>query len=457
VATERDAVLETPWPLDGGPFAPLEAQRLAHDLEHDLRRHVVEAWFPRCVDPAGGFRSGFDRRWRPIGPQHRMLEFQARQTRLAAGLALAYPHEGRWADAALHGLRTLEERQWDREHGGWFWLTEASGAPLHGGTKHAHGTAYAVGACAAVHRATGDDAALGLAGEAFRWLERAHADDEHGGYHGWVTRDGRAIGVAAEVPAGLADPIDGPPDHKDVNVHSDLLAAFAGLYAVWPDRDLRRRLGELCELVLGRFLSPGGAMHYSFTRAWAPVPQLERFGYMLQTAWRPVAARLALGEPAADAQGALLSMVGHALARGWDGTRGGFRFAGPAVQPDRLEGRALEVPRRVWWVQAEGLRALLHAALLDPAEPLFAARFRQLLAFVRRHLLDGGYGGWFAAPAHDVGRLPLLPRLRGSAHKGHVWKDGSHEGEMYLACIRMLRQLPEHAPLRARAPAGPPG
>ena len=106
-------------------------------------------WFPRCVDRLrGGYDCDFDRRWRHRGPQHRLLEFQGRQMRTAARLALAFPEEDRFADFALHGLRYLRDVMWDRRYGGWYALMAADGTPLAGGTKHAHGTASAAQGCA---------------------------------------------------------------------------------------------------------------------------------------------------------------------------------------------------------------------------------------------------------------------------------------------------------------------
>jgi len=38
-------------------------------FETALWRHVIDAWFPRCLDLThGGFLSDFDRAWRPCGP-----------------------------------------------------------------------------------------------------------------------------------------------------------------------------------------------------------------------------------------------------------------------------------------------------------------------------------------------------------------------------------------------------
>jgi cellobiose epimerase len=74
----------------------------------------------------GGFLSDLDRPGRPFGPQHRMLEYQARQARNAARLALAFPAQSHWRELAIHGFRYLRDRQWDHQHGSWQCLLDAS-------------------------------------------------------------------------------------------------------------------------------------------------------------------------------------------------------------------------------------------------------------------------------------------------------------------------------------------
>ena len=70
----------------------------AEQFEAVRRRNVLDVWFPRSLDlDCGGFLCDFDRAWKSNGPHEKLLEFQARQTLLAAEASLVYPH-----DAILH-------------------------------------------------------------------------------------------------------------------------------------------------------------------------------------------------------------------------------------------------------------------------------------------------------------------------------------------------------------------
>src|SRR2546425_5055006 len=135
---------------------------LADELETALRE-LLEAWYPRCVDQEhGGFLCDFDHRWRPSGDQLKMLEFQARTTRAAARVA-AVPGFEFYREMATHGWEYLRDVMWDRESGGWFRMLDRAGNPLEGRSKHAHGSAYAIGACAAHYALTSEPEALDLA------------------------------------------------------------------------------------------------------------------------------------------------------------------------------------------------------------------------------------------------------------------------------------------------------
>jgi mannose/cellobiose epimerase-like protein (N-acyl-D-glucosamine 2-epimerase family) len=213
--------------------------KLAARLRDGLAKHVIAPWFPRSVDERdGGFTSGFDHRWRPIGANHRLLEFQARQTRSAAKLGSALPGDRSWAGIARHGVRYLDGVMRDTADGGWFALVDRSGQPLLGATKHAHGTAYLISCGVEAHRLTGDELPLAIAREAFEWLEATLHDDVHGGYHGWATRQGKVILGPGDLPAELRDRHTDHLGHaiglKDANVHSDMLMALTLLAQAWP-------------------------------------------------------------------------------------------------------------------------------------------------------------------------------------------------------------------------------
>jgi mannobiose 2-epimerase len=415
------------------------------EFEAALHRHVLDAWFPRCLDTIhGGFLCDFDRRWSSCGAHDKLLEFQARQTLMAADALRRYPEDQRLREATLHGLSYLRDVMWDGANGGWFHRLDQSGRPLESHTKHVHGAAYAIEACAVVHEATSDPAALRLAQDGFNWLESYARDPEFGGYFGFLTRENAVIRCPSDCPwTSPSDTIGTEIGLKDANVHSDLLETFVQLYRVWPDSRVGERLAEILDIVCDKMMVPStGALHIFVTADWRPIPHLSRAGYQCQTAYRLTIARDLTGhaERLRHLAGRLLD---HALRYMLD-PQGGFRYAAPGAWPRFLEGEDLLGRDKSWWVQMEALKALLAVSRLFPERADYRLQFEALWRYIQRQLLDHRYGGvyWKALDVQGRWRRALGTRFAAPAvtSKGDVWKDASHDGRALLYCVDHLEK-----------------
>jgi mannobiose 2-epimerase len=420
----------------------------AGEFENALNRHVLDVWFPRSIDHQyGGFLCDFDRAWHGCGPNDKLLEFQARHTLAAAEALRAYPADQRLRNAALHGLRCLREVMWDREAGGWFHRTDRTGRPLEAHTKHAHGFAYAIQACAAVYATTREPDALTLAQEGFAWLDRYARDRENGGYFGFLKRDGTAIRRASECPWHAEhDTIGTEIGLKDLNVHSDLVETFVYLYRVWPDATVGARLAEIVDVVTDKMLVPAtGAMHFFVTPDWRPVPHLIRAGYQCHTAFRILLAVGMTGDAKHLCTTArrILDLAMHHLV---DPERGGFFYAAPGTVPAVLHGHDLHVTHKAWWVQMEALKVLLAMSRVAPEEPRYRAAFERQWRYIKRNFLDPRCGGIYMAGLDQLARWRrrLGARLAPAAvtRKGDMWKDASHDCRALLYCVETLREAP---------------
>lgn len=270
--------------------SPETYRRLAAEVECRLLENVLPAWFPRTVDAAeGGFRTGFDRQWRPLGGNPKSIVYQARMTWTAATIAMAYPSMAEtYRQYALHGVRFLGMRMWDAEHGGFLWQLDEPGRPpaRHDAEKHLYGHAFGIYALARASRATGESSARELAIKAFQWWDvRAH-DDRNGGYFEALTRDGRIIPADPGRPMDRRnDAIGTPYGHKSMNAHIHMLEALTELYRIWPDAACRRRLEEVLAIIRDRIAVPPGCLNYAFTADWRPLPWHDSFGHDVETAY----------------------------------------------------------------------------------------------------------------------------------------------------------------------------
>jgi mannobiose 2-epimerase len=405
--------------------------RLREDWETELHR-LATTWFPRTVDREhGGFLCDFDHRWRPAGAHLKLLEYQARST-LAAAHAAAHPRLGHLREVAAHGFRYLKERMWDHERGGWYRLLDRTGVPLEEATKHGHGTSYAISACVACHRLTGEPACLDLARRAFAWLEEHAHDDRYGGYFVFYERDGTPILSRGQGAARGAtrDHIGTPIGFKDANTTADLLGAFTDLHRVWPDPGLRARLEELLAVVRDRLVVAPGVMHHFVHPDWTPLPDVVRYGQILHTVPHLLDASAALaGAVEPETARVATAMVDTLLEIAWDPERGGFHLAGSALGPAYLESVVVFEPFKAWWLQADGMRALRAMARLHPDEAVrYETHLVRLWEYVKGHLIDATHGGWLPAG------LDTTPDA-GGRPKATMWKDAAHEIEALLDCL----------------------
>ena len=406
-------------------------EALQNELSAELRC-VLVAWFPRSVDREhGGFLCDFDYRWELSGSQPKMLEYQARQTLAAARSAACSPDFVALREIAVHGFRFLKERMWDRSFGGWYRLLDRAGTPGEGATKHGHGSSYAISACVACYELTGDPECLELAKSAFDWLEEHAHDDRHGGYFVFYAQDGTPILSSDQ---GLRDAIGTPIGFKDANTTSDLLRCFSDLYRVWPDALLKKRLEEMLCIVRDRLVVAPGVMHTYAHPDWTPLPDCVRYGQVLRSASFLMSASEALFVTVDPmTKRVARSMIDTMLRVAWDPERGGFHFAGSSFGPTNTGRTVIFAKDKSWWIQADGMKALLALARLLE-DDAYTALFSRLWDYVKKYVIDAKHGGWLADG------LDTNPAAR-KGPKATMWKDCSHEVEALLDCNLMLDSL----------------
>jgi mannobiose 2-epimerase len=414
------------------------AELLTAEIGNALRQ-VLQVWFPRCVDAEyGGFLCDFDYKWRPSGSQVKMLEYQARMARLLARATATAGFEC-YRPLAAHAFKYLRDILWDRQYGGWYRMLDRAGQPLEASTKHGHGIAYAIGACAAYYELTSEVEALELAKAGFAWIEKVAHDHRHGGYFASYQRDGTRIDSIERNPTHyeLRDCIGTPFGYKDANTNADFLETWTDLYRIWPDPLVRERLQEMFHIVRDRMVVPPGSVHMYFLPDWTPVPDFCRYGYGLNVSniLAKASRTPGLGSDSTTAQ-VIKSIIDTLLRYSWDRSKSGFFHAGSTFGPTPMEDIVVLVRDKFWWPQAEATRALLRAALLYPGDPMdYMLRFNELWSYIANYLIDRKHGGWLL-----VGR-DVSPRRRRPAKAG-PWKEPSHEVHSLLECIHLLKSQP---------------
>jgi cellobiose epimerase len=171
-----------------------------------------------------------------------------------------------------------------------------------------------------------------------------------------------------------------------------------------------------------------GVMNLYFTGDWRAIPDHDSYGHDVETAYLMLEAEDVLGhghDPKTERMAKLL--VDHALAYGWDETHGGFYRHGTTI------GRAEDM-RKEWWVQFEGLNALLLMHEKYGGETgVYFKTFQQQWKFIRDYQVDHEFGGVYDTIEHDGAVTDYT--------KARIWKEAYHDTRALLNVTDCLRKL----------------
>jgi cellobiose epimerase len=411
--------------------------KFAAETEKMLHEDVLDVWFPRSIDGQdGGFYSVFSRDWKPGPSQGKFSVFQGRMTWITSEMVVRRPEtKDRFLPVAQHGLEFLNDVLWDKKDGGFFWGLDDEGAISNYFTdnKEMYGESFGLYGAAAAYQATRDPKALALAQNEFRWMEEHAHDKKNGGYFEVVTREGKPIQADANgMPPRELSSGGFLAGYKSMNTHIHLLEAMTQLYEVWKDDLVRSRLEELLAIVRDRICVEPGVMNLYFTNGWRAIPDHDSYGHDVETAYLMLEAEDVLGVPHDPKTERMAKMlVDHALAFGWDDKLGGFYGEGTTF------GMA-EDKTKEWWVEMEGLNALLlmHDKYGRQTDVYFRA-FQKQLNFIEKYQRDSEFHGFYQRIGEDG--TPV------SRNKGEIWKAAYHDGRALLNVSDRLRKLAAEA------------
>jgi len=416
--------------LDAAPASYAQFEREAEAM---LRRDVLSAWFPRTVDKEnGGFRSNFTRDWKPFGQETKFSVFQGRMTWISSQVATRRPElRNQFLPIAQHGVDYLTARFWDKEKGGFYWGLDEKGqiSSQYSDGKHLYGMSFIIYGLASAYQATKDPKALEYAQRGFHWIEEHAHDAKNRGYFESLARDGTPVAGHPETGVVELNPVSGfPVGYKSMNTHIHLLESYSQLYEVWKDDLLRQRLEELLAIIRDKVCADPGAMNLYLSNAWQPFPDHDSYGHDVEAAYLMLEAEQVLGkghDPRTERMARML--VDHALHYGWDQNLGGFFREGTTM------GKP-EEKQKDWWVQFEGLNALLlmHEEYGKQSGQYFRA-FQQQWSFLKKYQADSEYAGVFTLVGEDG--KPLVPE------KGQIWKAAYHDGRALLNVTERLHRL----------------
>jgi len=361
-------------------------------LSQHFQDHILDCWFPSAIDSVnGGFHQNFGEDWAELPDTSRSLVYHARLIWLAAA--------GGQTDIADEGCRTLWEKFWDRDYGGFVWEIGLDGSVINP-EKHLYGNAFAIFALAKAGKK--DDANW-----AFQWFDLHAHDDEHGGYIETCWSDGEQ-----NLSSDGKDALGTPYGLKSMNSNLHIMEALIELYSLSRDSKVRDRLAETFSTFRTAFAKSDGKLIYYVTKDLIPASDIDSYGHAMEAAFLMIEAAEALDQDIDTTWNLAKTMVDRTIAAGWDNRNGGMFNEGHFDQPAYDKNK-------IWWVQAESLNVLRLMAK-EFGEP-YLALYQQQWTFIKNHMIDYDHKGWRPAVKEDGSQISNL-------NKSDAWTEGYHQG-----------------------------
>lgn len=339
---------------------------------------LIPAWIARAVDrKAGGFVEEFTAEGRPLAAPDRGALTTARLT-YTFSHAARLSGSGPALEAARHGFALLLKTHQANGYVPKRFLPDGGASVPR---RDLYDLAFVLFGCAHYHRATGDAAAIRLAGATMDLIE-SELSAPLGGY--------------AEDDLGTLP--------RRQNPHMHLLEAFHALAEATGDQRWFDAADGIVQLAAERFIDANGALGEFFTPDWQPVAgdagRLREPGHQFEWVWL---------------------LHHHHRLTGWDKARaladGLYRFGltqgldrDPGCPPLVLDGvdpnGAVVALTKLLWPQTEFIKAL-GARFEFAGDEDAGARLPQHIELMFRHFVDARTGLWHNQLDHAGQPLPV--------------------------------------------------
>lgn len=415
---------------------------LAHkqECENHLNNELLPFWYSRAMDTVnGGFITHFDKLGNDTGEDEKSMLGQARSI---YSYASAY-RSGLGGDQskvlAKHGVDFLLEKMWDREHGGFYWMTTRKGEVINN-EKILYGHSFAIYCLSEYSLATGDKRGLEYAEKTFDLIQKHCVDTHYGGYFEMFHRNWELKGPG---PAG--------GDRKTLDVHMHLMEAFTALYECSGKELHSRKLQEIINLLTDKILHPVSKTGIpQFYANWAVAPQIKfdiiwgwdrftedgskgqaedntSYGHNVEFAWLLMHALEVLNIPISVFREVIQKQFDHTLSDGID-----WEFGGVFVEGSHSGG--VYDREKEFWQNAEMLIGLAQACVVLDLEKYWPV-YKNVHRFVFDKIINHKVGEWW----------PLLTRQGEPiwTHMSHNWKINYHTIRAMVETIRRMNRLLE--------------
>jgi mannobiose 2-epimerase len=378
--------------------------------------NILNYWMNNTVDEQdGGFYGKIDNNNNviPASPKGSILN-----ARILWSFSATYnqnPDE-RYLQMANRAYQYIIKYFIDAEFGGVYWSVDHMGNPL-GTKKQVYASAFTIYALSEYYKASGIAEAKKYAVDLYKLLVDKSYDKERTGYLEAFTKEWQPI---ADLRLSAKD----ANEKKSMNTHLHVLEAYATLYSIWPEEDLRVQIETLINNFLDHIInSETNHLVLFFDEDWNKKSGTVSYGHDIEATWLLLEAAEAIGHhELIEKVKQQCIKISEATKKGLD-TDGGLWYEYEPAE-DHL------IKEKHWWVQAEAMVGFYNTWQINNNEEYLDLSLRNW-AFVKQHLLDMKNGEWFWG-------IYANGDVMKTEDKAGIWKCPYHNSR---ACIELIKRI----------------
>lgn len=390
----------------------LEQYRI--DLHAELQS-ILRYWIENTIDQtAGGFigRITHNNEKDFAAPKGSVLN-----SRILWSFSAAYnlTKNVQYLQTAQRAYAYLLKYFFDKGFGGVYWSVNARGEPLDT-KKQTYALAFAMYGLSGYYKASGDEEAKAAAIQLYQTIVERSYDKTHGGYIEALSREWKE---ADDIRLSTKD----AAERKSMNTHLHVLEAFANLYRIWPNEELKQKLEELVRIFLAHIVSKSSHhLLLFFEDDWTQKSNIVSYGHDIEAAWLlEEAAEILDNEKLLNEVKTVSIGLAKAAAKGLD-EDGGLWYEYYASQKHLIK-------QKHWWPQAEAMIGFFNA-WQNTGDDAWLNHSLKSWAFVQKFIKDKS-GEWVWGVNEDYS-------IMNSEDKVGIWKCPYHNSR---ACIEIISRI----------------
>lgn len=309
----------------------------------------------------------------------------------------------------------MVDRFIDPINSGLYWSLNEDGKVANS-RKQIYAQGFGIYGFSEYYKATQNKEALQHAIYLFKLIEKHSCDRNYGGYIESLSEDWSPLEDMRLSPKDANEP-------KSMNTHLHILEPYTNLYRVWPDEQLKKKMGDLTRVFLDHIINKKTS-HFQlfFDYDWTVRSGIVSFGHDIEGAWLLAEAAYELDDDKLidEVEDISLKMVDAVLAEG---------MANDGSVYYEQENKHLDTDKH-WWPQAEAMVGLIYAWKIS-GDKNYLETMNKTWHFIQTYLIDNKNGEWFWSV--DNNGIPTT-----NNDKAGFWKCPYHNSRALIEVIKNL-------------------